>query len=80
LQIAETHRGVVSYADSKGILKKIGLEIRKKEFYNLQRKKFACDFNNQEEARLLLEFLERIDVYVVVLNVYILNKQGNHAN
>jgi hypothetical protein len=27
LRIAETHCGVVSYADSKGILKKIGLEI-----------------------------------------------------
>jgi hypothetical protein len=31
-------------------LKKIGLEIGKKEFYNLQRKEFACDLNDQEEA------------------------------
>jgi hypothetical protein len=80
LRIAETHRGVVSYADSKGILKKMGLEIGKKEFYNLQRKEFACDLNDQEEARLLLEFLERIDVYVAVLDVYILDEQGNRAD
>jgi hypothetical protein len=34
-RITETHRGVVSFRASSGILQKMGLEIERKEFYNL---------------------------------------------
>jgi hypothetical protein len=38
ITLARTHRGVISFATSANILEKMGLEIDRKMFYNLQRK------------------------------------------
>jgi hypothetical protein len=48
-QLATTHRGILSYADSSDILAKDGLKIRRTEYYNLIQKEATVPLSNQEE-------------------------------
>jgi hypothetical protein len=58
-QLASTHRNTISFADSKEILAKQGLQIDRREFYNLTRKEGKVPLSKQEELELLMGHLER---------------------
>jgi hypothetical protein len=58
LDLAATHRGIVTFTESKKILKRLGLQIDSTTFYNLQRKEMIGQLSDQEEARMLLQHLE----------------------
>ena len=73
VQIAETHRGTISFAASSNILEKLGLEIDRKAFYNLQRKETQGHLSSQDEARLILTYLEQEGLHVEVDEAYTLN-------
>ena len=48
-QLASTYRGTISYTASNDILRKEGLYLRRKEYYNLTRKEAKTTLLNQEE-------------------------------
>jgi hypothetical protein len=48
-QLASTHRGTISYTALNDILRKEGLYLRRKEYYNLTRKKTKTILLNQKE-------------------------------
>jgi hypothetical protein len=77
ITVAKTHRGVLTYSESKDILKRIGLTIQPKQYYNLIRNENSHSLSPQEEALLLLHYLEsQEDVHVVVDELYVLNERG----
>jgi len=78
--IASSYRGTIGYAESSAILRKEGLELDRSTFYNLQRKDSAGSLLAQEEARLLLAYLDQPDLYVEVDEVYILDIHGQRQN
>jgi hypothetical protein len=49
IKVAKTYQGVLSFAESKEILKKMGLEIDAKSYYNLRGK---------EQSRTLCAYIE----------------------
>jgi hypothetical protein len=71
-QLASTHRGIISYADSDDILAKEGLYIGCKEYYNLTRKEATAPLTNQEELELVLGVLERNGFYSRIREEYII--------
>jgi hypothetical protein len=73
LQIAETHRGTIGFAASSNILEKLGLEIDRKAYYNLQRKETQGHLSSQDEARLILAYLEQEGLHVEVDESYTLH-------
>jgi hypothetical protein len=77
VQIARTHRGILSFSDSKEVLKRLGLTIDANRYYNLIRKEQTRTLNPQEEALMLLHYLESWDVYVMVDEQYVLDEAGN---
>jgi hypothetical protein len=48
-QLASTHRGTISYTTLDDILRKEGLHLRRKEYYNLTQKEAKTILLNQEE-------------------------------
>jgi hypothetical protein len=58
-QLASSHRGILSYKDLATVLRKQGLKIKQKEFYNLTRKEEKHKLSPQEELSLLVGHLER---------------------
>jgi hypothetical protein len=52
ISAAATHRGIISYRQSAEILAKDGLEIDRKQFYNLHRKEEKGTLTRQEELEL----------------------------
>ena len=57
--MASTHRGTIGYAASDDILRKEGLYLRRKEYYNLTRKEAKALLSNQEELQLVMTILEQ---------------------
>jgi hypothetical protein len=80
IEIAKKHRGVLSFAESKEILKKIGLEIDAKSYYNLRGKEESRMLNSYEEALYLLRELENQDVHVAVKEKYVVDGEGNKTD
>jgi hypothetical protein len=58
------------------VLKRIGLTIGAKQYYNLIRKEQSYSLLAQEEALMLLYYLKSRNVHVVVDKQYVLNKRG----
>ena len=54
IKVVKTHQGVLSFIESKEILKKIGLEIDIKSYYNLRGKEQSRSLSPYEEALYLL--------------------------
>lgn len=54
----------------------MGLELNRKTFYNLQRKETEGSLSDQEEARLVLVYLESQGFHVVVDEVYMYGPDG----
>jgi hypothetical protein len=79
-RVAELHRGVIGFKTSSDILHKIGLEIDRKECYNLVRKRSEGKVTDQEEARIILTYLNDQGCHVFVDEVYVLNNLGNKTN
>jgi hypothetical protein len=48
-QLASTHQGTIGYAVSDDILRKKGLHLCQKEYYNLTQKEAKTTLSNQEE-------------------------------
>jgi len=67
---------VLTYSESKDILKRIGLTIQPKQYYNLIRNENSHSLSPQEEALLLLHYLESQEVHVVVDEQYVLDERG----
>ena len=80
LQIASTHRGTIGFAASSDILSKMGLELNRKAFYNLQRKEAEGQISSQEEALLILSYLEGENFHVEINEEYILDVDGKRLN
>ena len=77
IQIAKTHRGILTFSDSKEVLKRMGLTIDANRYYNLIRKEQTYSLSPQEEALMLLHYLESRNVHVVVDEQYVLDEEGN---
>lgn len=56
------------------------LQIERREFYNLQRKRGESKLTAQEEARLIVEFLDKEGCHVEVNELYILDNLGNKTD
>lgn len=76
-RVIKTHRGVVGFRTSSDILHKMGLEIDRKEFYNLLRTRTEAKLSNQDEARLIITYLNDQGCHVYVNEVYILDNLEN---
>ena len=48
-QLASIHQGTIGYTASDDILRKEGLYLRQKEYYNLTQKEAKALLSNQEE-------------------------------
>jgi hypothetical protein len=79
LQIASTHRGTIGFAASSDILSKMGLELDRKAFYNLQRKESEGQISSQEEALLILSYLEGENFHVEINEEYVLGPGGERV-
>jgi hypothetical protein len=79
LALAATHRGIVTFTESKKLLKRLGLQIDSTTFYNLQREEMIGQLSDQE-ARMLLQHLERKNVHVAVDEEYILDAAGDRID
>jgi hypothetical protein len=77
ISVAKTHRGILTYSESKEVLKKMGLTIDPNRYYNLVRKEQSKSLSPQEEAMMLLYYLESQSVHVVVDEQYVLNERGD---
>jgi hypothetical protein len=77
VSVAKTHQGILTYSESKEVLKKMGLTIDPNQYYNLVRKEQSKSLSPQEEALMLLYYLESQSVHVVVDEQYVLNKRGD---
>lgn len=77
LRLAATHRDTIGYADSSEILGKMGLELDRKSFYNLQRKESEGQLSSQEQARLLLDYLQHAGFHFEVDEVFTFNAAGD---
>jgi hypothetical protein len=77
ISVAKTHRGVLTYSESKEVLKKMGLTIDPNRYYNLTRKERSHSLSPQEEALMLLYYLEARDVHVAIDKQYILDERGD---
>jgi hypothetical protein len=49
----------------------MGLEIDRKEFYNLLRKRSEVNLTDQEEARMIITYLSHSGCYVFVDKSYV---------
>jgi hypothetical protein len=56
------------------------LELDRKTFYNLQRKDSDNQLTSQDEARLLLSYLDQEDLHVEIDEVYILGADNEKHN
>lgn len=77
ISVARTHRGILTYSESKEVLKKMGLIIDPNRYYNLVRKEQSKTLSPQEEALMLLHYLESRSVHVVVDEQYVLDERGD---
>jgi hypothetical protein len=75
--VAKTHRGILTFSESKEVLKKMGLTVEPNRYYNLIRKEQSQSLSPQEEALMLLHYLESRNVHVVVDEQYILDERGD---
>jgi hypothetical protein len=75
--IVATHVSLIFYLKSKKVLKKIGLEIDAKTYYNLRAHDLTRTLNLYDELVLLLKELEDRHVYVAVKEKYVLDEEGN---
>ena len=69
-------RGEVTYKKASRILKKQGLYLPRKEFYNLERQSEKGELTGTQELTLLLEYLEQDDFRVRILEDYITEEDG----
>jgi hypothetical protein len=58
----------------------MGLELNRKAFYNLQRKEAEGQISSQEEALLILSYLEGENFQVKINEEYILDVDGKRLN
>jgi hypothetical protein len=65
ISVAKTYRGVLTYSESKGVLKNLGQSIDQKRYYNLIRREQSYSLSPQE-ALMLLRYLEAQDVRVAI--------------
>ena len=77
ISVAKTHGGILTYSESKEVLKKMGLTIDPNRYYNLVRKEQSESLSPQEEAMMLLYYLESQSVHVVVDEQYVLDERGD---
>lgn len=70
-QIATTHRGILSFKDLLEILEKEGLQVGRKEYYNLIRKEKTTPLTRSEEIKVLLAALEHKGFYPRTREEYI---------
>ena len=80
IRISRTYRGILSAKDNNEVLKRLGLSIDQKRYYNLHRKEITFKLSNQEEAQMLLHYLNGRKVHVEVLEEYVLDGAGNKVN
>jgi hypothetical protein len=80
LAMASSHRGIVSYRTSQNILARMDLELDRKAFYNLTRKESATVLSDQEQARMLLAYLEDHDYHLAVDEAYTLDLNGKKTD
>ena len=71
---------MIGFNESSKILDKMGLEIDRTKFYNLLRKREASSITDQEEAQLILHYLDSEGCHVEVDEVYILDNLGNKTD
>jgi hypothetical protein len=70
-QLASTHRGTIGYAKSDEILRKEGLYLCRKEYYNLTWKETTALLLNQEKLQLVMTILEQNSFYLRTREEYI---------
>jgi hypothetical protein len=80
LRVTETHRGVLGFRTSSDILERIGLEIDRKEYYNLHRKEAEEKLTPQSEARMIITYLNDQGCHVFVNEQYVLDNLGNKTD
>jgi hypothetical protein len=79
-RVASTLRGSVSFAKANEILEKQGLEIGRKEFYNLLRKEEQGQLQVDDKAQLLLAFLEAHNYHIVLDKVYTIDENRDRKD
>jgi hypothetical protein len=57
--LASTHWGIIGYTASDDILRKEGLYLRQKKYYNLTQKETKALLSNQEELQLVITILKQ---------------------
>ncbi len=57
----------------------MGLEISRTDFYNLLRKRDQVKLSDQEEARVVITYLDDHGSHVFVDEQYVLNNLGNRT-
>jgi hypothetical protein len=58
-QLTSTYWGIIGYTASDDILRKEGLYLRRKEYYNLTQKEAKALLSNQKELQLVMIILEQ---------------------
>jgi hypothetical protein len=58
----------------------MGLEIERREFYNLIHKQGEMKLSNQEEACMIITYLNNQGCHVFINEVYILDNLGNKTD
>ena len=71
---------MLSFIESKEILKNIGLEIDMKSYYNLRGKEQSRTLNLYKEALYLLCELKNQEVHVAIKEKYVINREGNKTD
>jgi MULE transposase domain len=79
LALASTHCGILSYQDSAAVLEQEGYEIKKKKYWNLQRKEGHGTLTRQEELEYILQLLEDDGAHVRVRTKYVLDAAGERT-
>ena len=74
--IAGGLHGNVPFSTAKTILRKLGLRMERKTFYNLERRQKNGKLTKQEELALIIEHLEEEHFRIRVNDEYIVNEKG----
>ena len=76
---AALHHGLISYKESAAILRKEGLKIGKKQFWNLHQKEWKGTLTRQEELQHILQLLEDEGIHPRCCEEYTVNSNGEQT-
>ena len=76
---AASHHGLISYKESAAILRKEGLEIGKKQFWNLHWKEWKGTLTRQEELQHILQLLEDEGIHPQCHEEYTVDSNGEQT-